>query len=883
MAPFTKSVCYYFEGKIHNPANDPILAGIRLKGNIESFAEDARGDILIQERTALHLLKSNGSAREIDSIDHRPIRECAAVCRSSSGNFLVQDGKEIFEFSDKGFSPLSSVEMEIILPNYISLDSQLAAYREDENQWVIKSLINDKVIYKGGNKTHKHGHNNFSLVDDSLVYFDEISGAIEFNIHTGTIKKRLPHVEISRVFRDDAGNLWFTTMGKGLYRLNSDKFKNIIIPVDKENDCSVYAISKTGNELLVGGNHNVISRFALPDLSGPAAEMHWKEKNRNLYIDRKKNGDLIIGSDYGMNLRNGNTFADIDHLPLSVKSVFKMNDSLLLIGTSWGAAIFDPLKFRLKDTLWRERCTAVYFRDDTTYIGTLNGLYLVKKDRSQVYAGAPVPFLQKRISSITGSKDGTLWIASYDAGIIGYKNGRVTAAVNTSHGLTSNICRNLFSDNNILWVCTDKGLNKVDLQKPGYPVTRYTADDGLGSDVINTVFADGSTIYVGTASGMSIFDEAKTNVTDGCRLYLLAVMNSGKDRIKDTSDLIVPYSDKQIRFEFAAISYRSAGHITYQYRLNGLDGFWRNTKENFLEYPTLPSGSYMLELKAVNKFGIDSHKIYLRFIVATPFWQSAWFYAIIIFVFLAITWIFVSLRIRGIRRRQQEKEMLGKRMMEMEHIALQSQMNPHFIFNCLNSIQQYIFDKDIYLANKYITDFANLIRLTLHHSAQSYISLSDEINYLSNYLSLEKLRFKEKMDYSIETDPALDTKTTFIPPMLIQPYVENSIRHGLRPQTDGKGHIKIQLLPTGSKLTVCIEDNGIGREKAMQYKTREHIEYQSRGMSLTADRIRLINSIHKDNIQIEVIDLKDDQGQALGTRVIMHFPPFVRTIQNQTQ
>jgi LytS/YehU family sensor histidine kinase len=267
-------------------------------------------------------------------------------------------------------------------------------------------------------------------------------------------------------------------------------------------------------------------------------------------------------------------------------------------------------------------------------------------------------------------------------------------------------------------------------------------------------------------------------------------------------------------------------------------------------------------------------------VIVTPFWQSAWFYALILVTCLSLTWLFVSLRIRSIRRKQEEKEMLSKKMIELEHSALQSQMNPHFIFNCLNSIQQYIFNQEIYAANKYLTGFADLIRATLYQSTQSYIDLEEEISYLSNYLSLEKLRFKEKMDYNIDVDPSVNLKTALIPPMIVQPYVENSIRHGIRPLLNGGGHIKIQILGAGDKLAIFIDDNGIGREKAMQNKTLEHIEYQSRGMSLTADRIRLINALHGDSIQIQVIDLKDDLGRALGTRVVIHFPLFGSNSKN---
>jgi LytS/YehU family sensor histidine kinase len=221
-----------------------------------------------------------------------------------------------------------------------------------------------------------------------------------------------------------------------------------------------------------------------------------------------------------------------------------------------------------------------------------------------------------------------------------------------------------------------------------------------------------------------------------------------------------------------------------------------------------------------------------------------------------------------------EKEHLNRRVTEMEHMALQAQMNPHFIFNCMNSIQQYIFDQDIFAANKYIAGFSRLIRATLQNSTRPFITLPEEIDYLSGYLSLEKLRFKEKIDYSIEVDPLINDSKFVLPPMLIQPYVENSMRHGLRHKVDGKGHIWLKFRTNGSRLFITVEDNGIGRKKAGTFKTSEHIEYQSKGMSLTAERIRMINTKYNDPIVIDVIDLEDEYGVPQGTRVVMELPFF---------
>jgi len=520
---------------------------------------------------------------------------------------------------------------------------------------------------------------------------------------------------------------------------------------------------------------------------------------------------------------------------------------------------------------------------DTLYIGTLNGLYIKYGRNDARFLGDSIAFLKNRISAIAAGVNHALWVGTYDAGIIGLCPRKPHIRLTSRQGLSSNICRTLTVRGNDLWVGTDRGLNRVSLGSSEMAITRYTAKDGLASDMINAVYVDGDTVYVGTPEGLSYFNPSRTNLTAGCRLVILDITNSGKDRLSDTSHLVLRHTDNNIRFDFAGISYKSAGNITYHYRLSGLDSSWKSTKETFLDYPTLPSGDYALELYAINKFGVMSPTRTIHFTVETPFWKATWFEVIILVSFLALTWLFVSLRIKHMRRQQEKEELLGKRMTELEHTALQAQMNPHFIFNCLNSIQQYIFDQDILAANKYITGFARLIRATLHNSTKDLIPLEDELAYLSTYLSLEKLRFKEKMSYFIEVAPDIPVNGSYrVPPMIIQPYVENCMRHGLRHRKIAGGYIRINIEEKDGKLVVVVEDNGIGREKAASYKTREHIEYQSKGMSLTADRIRLINSIHEENIEVEIIDLKDQHGAAAGTRVVIKFPKFDLTYQENT-
>ncbi|HTI93699.1 MAG TPA: two-component regulator propeller domain-containing protein, partial [Puia sp.] len=717
MAPFRKSICYYYKGKIYNQENDSLLRHIRFRTNIEHFAEDKDGNILVQEQTALQLIRPNGIVTEIDSINGRPILNCVAVSRSNTGQFIVQADQQIFNLSEKGFSLLFNITFENSHAGFISINPFGMIWRTTPSTASIRSFVTGKLVNFPFEKTH-YRHISFSTVDDSLFYSNEFSGAAEYNLHTGRTKRFLPGKEVSRTFRDVTGNLWFTTLGQGLYRLNSDEFKTIRMKEPGMEFSSVSGIFKMDDQLVVGDNHNTVFYFSLPDMS--LKKRAWRtaiSKNRIWYVGHLSKGRLFIASDLGMD-ECTNNYETLRYAHVGVKSIFVKSSEELLLGTFWGVGRFDLKSFRMIDTLWNDRATTVYYRKDTSFIGTLNGLYASAGKNPPVYLGEKIPFLQKRISAIAESSDGTLWVASYDAGLIGYKDGRVIATISHLQGLTSDICRTILVHDNSLWIGTDKGLNRVRLDQPGYPVAQYTSKDGLGSDIVNALFADSSSIYVGTPAGLSYFDEAKVDLSEGCRLYLLSLFNSGRERIGDTGHLQLPYADKHIRLEFAGISYRSVGGITYRYRLLGLDSAWRTTKEAFLEYLTLPSGNYAFQLQATNKFGVSSALLTLPFGVNTPFWQTTWFYGLILAAFLSLTWLFVSLRIAHIRKREKEKEQLSQKMMEMEYAALQAQMNPHFIFNCLNSIQQYIFDQDIFAANKYISGFAKLIRATLQNSSK---------------------------------------------------------------------------------------------------------------------------------------------------------------------
>lgn len=210
--------------------------------------------------------------------------------------------------------------------------------------------------------------------------------------------------------------------------------------------------------------------------------------------------------------------------------------------------------------------------------------------------------------------------------------------------------------------------------------------------------------------------------------------------------------------------------------------------------------------------------------------------------------------------------------MELEQQQYRAQMNPHFIFNCMNSIQHYIVHNDVKQANKFLSQFAGLMRRTLDINAGHFITVEEEMNYLDNYLQLEQMRFDEKFSYKVICSGEIARNRVVLPTMMLQPFAENAIQHGLRYLPDNSGLLTISFQKENNMLVCSIDDNGIGREAAQHFKKHSGTAHQSQGMLLIENKLSVLNNIHKTNANVTVIDKMDANGKAAGTTVVLKFP-----------
>lgn len=431
-----------------------------------------------------------------------------------------------------------------------------------------------------------------------------------------------------------------------------------------------------------------------------------------------------------------------------------------------------------------------------------------------------------------------------------------------------------------IWAFTGSGMNCID--PITHEVRSFSTREGLPMpfidprQVIST--ADGRLMTV-CHNGMISFDSedlwnavAYTNAKIVInRLRVDGIIRNALDADHSTEVLRLRPGNKTVDIEFQALVFPSDYHIEYCYRIAGLQEEWTSIgSNNLVTLPSLTPGTYTFEVK-VGLPQSDAEVTSLLVIVPTPIHQQWWFILSgVALITLTLAWMIRS-RIQRIHQKEIEQTEINKQMAELELKALRSQMNPHFMFNSLNSVKNYILHAEPKLAAEYLSNFAHLIRLILQNSREKAISLQEELETLLLYIELEQIRFDNRFEFNCVVEEGFSMEQVMIPPMLLQPYVENAIWHGLMHKKE-KGHLSLRFAAEGNMIACTIEDDGVGRSKAAEMKSLSANTYKSMGMGITRDRIEIMNKMDAMGISTEVIDKTDHTGKSAGTKVIVRIP-----------
>ena len=338
----------------------------------------------------------------------------------------------------------------------------------------------------------------------------------------------------------------------------------------------------------------------------------------------------------------------------------------------------------------------------------------------------------------------------------------------------------------------------------------------------------------------------------------------------DPTPIQLAFHEKSLTIDFQLLNPSSRNTVEYAYRLLGHENDWNSSDSGRVTYSGLNRGRYNLEMKA-REIGkpwseISSIPVY----VETPWWNTVLFKGLLVMGLAAIVLTMILLKAAHRRREKRLKADHEQQLAHVQMEALRAQMNPHFLFNTMNSINHYILKNDKKSASSYLTKFSRLIRLVLNHSKAEMVTLQDELESLKLYVELEQLRFEQKFEYQISLADDIKADQVMVPPLLIQPYVENAIWHGLM-QKDGPGHLHVAISDENNHLVVSIKDDGIGREAAKEFRNSLG-KKNSFGTAITQNRIDLVNHLYGSETEVETTDLYNTAGTPAGTQVVIIIP-----------
>lgn len=692
----------------------------------------------------------------------------------------------------------------------------------------------------------------------------------DYKTDSQRVRAFLPGKTITSILKDTEGNYWFTTLDEGVFLLTNIQVLTFTTLDGLPHD-DMYAITQSPDRnLWVGSSRGTISEIRPDSILNfeVSSTVNTYSRINDIFIDQQDN--KWIASDEGFKLldNQGNLFlVDVT----ATKSIEQTGANSI-----WVAKYQDPIRIDMetletvKNVVIRQVSSVVEAQNGQIWIGTTQGLYLHQNDSTE-YLGLRHELLTKSITALHISPQGILWIATDGYGLLLFQNGNLLN-ITTQNGLSSNICRSVFLDGkNEAWIATNKGLNKLTinhLDAHSLVIKQYSYLDGLASNQVNDVCVDGDSVWVATLKGVTFFRQSDTIRRTPPPIYIRQVEMWHEPQPLQAKYRFRHY-ENNIKIDYTGLSFKSDGQLQYQYQMLGIDTAWQMTSLATIQYPALPSGGYTFRVRAIDKDGVTSKQTAaVQFDIALPVWQTWWFTILVSLISMSL----LGLVIYGIIRYFKDRSDLETRLVESEQMALRAQMNPHFIFNSLNSIQYFITENDKKSANLYLSVFSELMRKVLDYSQKSHITLEEELDYLRLYMDIESLRFKGKFKYEIAVAAEVEADDVQIPPMLVQPYVENAIRHGLLQKKEGDRQLTVYFEEQDEMLTCTIQDNGIGRKQAQAMKRqRPNAAHKGIGTTNPKARLAILNRFTEQPIKVTITDLYEKE-RATGTKIVIYVP-----------
>jgi hypothetical protein len=690
--------------------------------------------------------------------------------------------------------------------------------------------------------------------------YKEVSGSMRgkflyINFFTGQVTDLAEalglKVFIADILIDREHGFWVSTNGQGIFHVFEPRYRQY---AGFEN-ASVTDMMQQGNKQLYIGTKKGLYLFA-----GQAATLIYP----NLYVARIfKNEDNKICVQSKVPEYSGIQIAGTSAVK-KTENYYYRSTPHYSIRESWeiGAVVLEKSTGkRMEHVFDYMPSILIDICEDGTgriWLASSKGLYFWDKgnNRSSLY---PHPVISTAIiNKLLPDTQGGIWIAS-SAGLFYLRNNKIILEYNENNGLSNAHVNTILLCNDKLWIGTQNGLNTLNL-KSG-TISTYKKYNGLIANDVTalTLFSD-SEVAIGSSKGITIMNNREPDMqTQKTQLILEHIYVDDK---KVMAPVVAGYNSR-ITITYNVISFVYPELVRFQYRLAEKDQ-WIETKNKSIILTNLATGEYQVQIRARKYNSNWSDPVFLYVQIRKPWWRTTLFYIIVTCCIAAC--VYMIFRNREIKTRK--KAELKQQFSELRLKALQARLNPHFISNSLSAIQFFNLTHNEEAANDYLTRFANLTRLLLESSHNRFILLKDEIQIIAYYLSLEKLRLKDRFIYNISVSPGIDIEKELIPGMLLQPFVENSINHGIAYLPQGvQGEVNIRVEQPDGQLKIEITDNGVGRQKAKLIQQKTIKFHRSRSSEILNEINQAVNNLAGCYIHTTIKDLQNKEGTATGTQI----------------
>lgn len=847
-------ISYYYRNKIFNKQNDLKLSKIIIPDRLNRVLEDRNKNIwVVAFPFTINKIMPDGKVVNFDL--SKKFGQCYKIYSSKNGiKFITANTTIEFNYSKNKFEELvGPISTEV---NDIVFNKDGTYYYSDQNQ-------HNSVLYTKS-KTFQKYTSKIGIITlfkiKNLIWQITNKGLINYDSLLRQKELMMKDYAISNMCEDKFGNIWISTLNNGLYKLNSKLIKYFRPRLDGIAS-SMHSVYVDSNKIYSGNN--------VGDLSILSKDKNHKIIKSNLKANSilsyrilkilKYNSNLILATDVNTYeyVENSNHFINLDYAKSKAyKNAYIQNDTLILL-TNVGFIYHSDKNKYTYEYILNDRFYSFCEYNGQRLFGSENALYIEHDGLTKYKLDQP---FTHRIMDLK-TFDSLLCVATTEKGVFFVKDHQVVRNLSLDQGLNSNTSTKMVPYKNVLFIATNNGICRYNYASRS--TYKIMESDGLASNNVQDITINQDTLYAATDNGLSVIPIA--SLPDKYPFsFFISPATSTIDTCWELNGSIRSRTDLPITLTMNSISLGTKGPVKYYYRILERDSSFTTTLDPTitlkLDYP----GTYTFESYSSDINNALSQKALMQ-IYIIPYWYQTFLFKLsCLLLFIGSIFFFTRFMIARSLKKEKLKRALADKIQQLELEAWKSNINPHFLFNSINTMQSLFSSNQFEKANEYIASFSRVLRKTIDNSEKLMITIEEEIGYLRNYLSLEKIKKGNNLIYVIDFDR--EVLPYYIPTLLIQPVIENSIKHGI--QEKKHGVITVTLRLKDNQIVCTILDNGKGLPENFVP------EMESKGLKMIVDKIRITERITGQSIHFELKNRRKHNKPGYGINCTLILPVY---------